>query len=85
MPDPKAIDVPNLGFSEEQITVLHIMMNKEEKDYSTVEEIARMDELSNYSSSSIRSILKMTGLVPSEQQAIMVFSSFIQPLMMEPP
>lgn len=43
MPNPKAIDVPNLGFSEEQITVLHIMMNKEEKDYSTVEEIARMD------------------------------------------
>lgn len=36
-------------------------------------------------SPSIRSILKMTGLVPSEQQAIMVFSSRIQPRMMEPP
>lgn len=54
MPNPKAIDVPNLGFSGEQITVLHIMMNKEEKDYSTVEEIAQMDELSNYSYEEIR-------------------------------
>lgn len=54
MPNPKAIDVPNLGFSEEQITVLHIMMNKKEKDYSTVEEIARTDELSNYSYEEIR-------------------------------
>lgn len=54
MPNPKAIDVPNLGFSEEQITVLYIMMNKEEKDYSTVEEIARMDELSNYTYEKIR-------------------------------
>lgn len=30
------------------------MMNKEEKDYSTVEEIARMNELSNYSYEEIR-------------------------------
>ena len=36
-------------------------------------------------SSSIRSILKMTGLVPSEQQVIIVFSAFIHPRMMEPP
>ena len=54
MPNPNAIDVPNLGFSKEQITVLHIMMNKKEKDYSTVEEIARIDELSNYSYEEIR-------------------------------
>lgn len=34
--------MPNLDFSEVQIAVLHIMMNKEETDYSTV------DELSDY-------------------------------------
>ena len=39
----------------------------------------------NQSASSTRSILKMTGRVPSEQQAIMVFSWFIHPFMMEPP
>ena len=35
--------------------------------------------------SSILSILNITGLVPSEQQAIIVFSSFIQPFIIEPP
>lgn len=40
---------------------------------------------SAYSFSSIRSILKITGRVPSEQQAIIVFSSFIQPFMIDPP
>ena len=54
MPNPKAIDVPNLGFSEEQMTVLHIMMNNEDKDYSTVDEIARLDELTAYSYKEIR-------------------------------
>ena len=54
MPNPKAIDVPNLGFSEEQMTVLHIMMNNEDKDYSTVDEIARLDELTSYSYEEIR-------------------------------
>ena len=54
MPNPKAIDVPNLGFSEEQMTVLHIMMNNEDKDYSTVDEIARLDELTAYSYEEIR-------------------------------
>jgi hypothetical protein len=49
MPNPKAIDVPQLGFSDEQKDVLHIMMNKEEWDYSTINEIARMEELSVYS------------------------------------
>ena len=39
----------------------------------------------HHASQSIRSILKMTGRVPSEQQAIMVFSSFIQSRMIEPP
>ena len=53
MPNPKAIDVSNLGFSEEQMTVLHIMMNNEDKDYSTVDEIARLDELTAYSYGSI--------------------------------
>ncbi len=48
-PYPNAIDVPNLGFSDKQIAVLHIMMNKEESDYSTVDEIARLVELSAYS------------------------------------
>lgn len=38
----------------------------------------------NYSSS-MRSTLKMTGRVPSEQQHIISFSCFIQPRMMEPP
>lgn len=32
-----------------------------------------------------RSILKITGLVPSEQQVIIVFSSFIHPFIIEPP
>ena len=54
MPNPKAIDVPNLGFSEEQMTVLHIMMNNEDKDYSTVDEIACLDELTSYSYEEIR-------------------------------
>ena len=54
MPNPKAIDVPNLGFSEEQMAVLHIMMNNEDKDYSTVDEIARLDELTAYSYKEIR-------------------------------
>jgi hypothetical protein len=36
-------------------------------------------------SSSIRSILKMTGLVPSERQAFMALSSRIQPRMMQSP
>ena len=39
----------------------------------------------NHSSISIRSILKMTGRVPSLQQAIITFSSFVQPFIMEPP
>ena len=34
---------------------------------------------------SMRSSLKMTGRVPSLQQAIMTFSSLVQPRMMEPP
>ena len=34
---------------------------------------------------SIRSILKMTGLVPSLQQAIMTRSSLVQPRMIAPP
>lgn len=49
MPNPKAIDVPKLGFSDAQTEVLNIMMNKEERDYSTVDEIAHMEELSDYS------------------------------------
>ena len=39
MPNPKAIDVPKLGFSDAQTEVLNIMMNKEERDYSTVDEM----------------------------------------------
>lgn len=34
---------------------------------------------------SILSILKITGLVPSLQQAIIIRSSFVQPCIMEPP
>ena len=41
--------------------------------------------ISVFSSISILSILKITGRVPSEQQAIIVFSSFIQPRIIEPP
>ena len=40
---------------------------------------------SSLSGMSIRSILKITGLVPSLQQAIIMRSSFVQPFMMEPP
>ena len=54
MPNPKAIDVPKLGFSDAQTEVLNIMMNKEERDYSTVDEIAHMEELSDYSYAKIR-------------------------------
>lgn len=54
MPNPNAIDVPNLGFSDVQVDVLHIMMNDEESDYSTVDEIARLEELSAYSYEEIR-------------------------------
>lgn len=39
----------------------------------------------NFYSQSILSILKMTGLVPSLQQAIITLSSFVQPCMMLPP
>lgn len=46
---------------------------------------ASLQRKANQSASSTRSILKMTGRVPSEQQAIMVFSWFIHPFMMEPP
>lgn len=49
MPNPKAIDVPQLGFSDAQTNVLHIMMNKEEWDYSTIDEIAHVEELSGFS------------------------------------
>ena len=45
MPNPKAIDVPKLGFSDAQTDVLNIMMNKEEWDYSTVDEIAHMGNI----------------------------------------
>lgn len=45
MPNPKAIVMPNLDFSEVQIAVLHIMMNKSDKDYSTVNELTEVDEL----------------------------------------
>lgn len=48
MPNPNAIDVPNLGFSKVQITVLQIMMNKEETDYSTVDELTKVNELFDY-------------------------------------
>ena len=48
MPNPNAIDVLNLGFSEVQITVLQIMMNKEKIDYSTVDELTKVNELSDY-------------------------------------
>lgn len=48
MPNPKAIDVPNLGFTEVQTTILQIMMNKEEIDYSTVDELTKVNELSDY-------------------------------------
>lgn len=45
MPNPKAIVMPNLDFSEVQIAVLHIMMNKSDKDYSTVDKLTEVDEL----------------------------------------
>lgn len=49
MPNPNSIDVPNLGFTDVQMIVLHIMVNKKERDYSTADEIARSDELSAFS------------------------------------
>lgn len=39
----------------------------------------------SFQSSSMRSILKITGRVPSLQQAIIIFSSFVQPRMIDPP
>ena len=45
----------------------------------------RHESCQNNYSSSIRSILNMTGLVPSEQQQIISFSRFIHPFMIEPP
>ena len=36
-------------------------------------------------SSSVPSVMKITGRVPSLQQAIIIFSSFVQPFMIEPP
>ena len=48
MSNPKAIDVPNLGFTEVQTTILQIMMNKEEIDYSTVDKLTKVNELSAY-------------------------------------
>ena len=45
----------------------------------------RQESWQNNYSSSIRSILNMTGLVPSEQQHIISFSRFIHPFMIEPP
>lgn len=41
--------------------------------------------MGSFHSQSMRSILNMTGLVPSLQQAIMTWSSFFQPCMILPP
>ena len=54
MPNPSAIGVPNLRFSEEQMTVLHTMMNEKECDYSTIDEIVKIDVLSDFSDEEIR-------------------------------
>ena len=54
MPNPKAIDVPKLGFSDAQTEVLNIMMNKEERDYSTVDELCDHDELSKFTRDEIK-------------------------------
>ncbi len=45
----------------------------------------RSESWQNNYSSSIRSILNITGRVPSEQQHIISFSRFIHPFMIEPP
>ena len=54
MPNPSAIGVPNLRFSEEQMTILHTMMNEKECDYSTIDEIIQIDVLSDFSDEEIR-------------------------------
>ena len=54
MPNPSAIVVPNLRFSEEQMIILHTMMNGKECDYSTIDEIVKIDVLSDFSDEEIR-------------------------------
>ena len=54
MPNPSAIGVPNLRFSEEQMTILHTMMNEKERDYSTIDEIVKIDVLYDFSDKEIR-------------------------------
>ncbi|WP_302350724.1 hypothetical protein [uncultured Ruminococcus sp.] len=54
MPNPKAIDVPKIGFSDAEVAVLHTMMNHEDTDYSTVDEVSRLDTLSAFSYEVIR-------------------------------
>lgn len=48
MPNPKAIDVPRFGFTEVETIILHTMMNFEDTDYSTVDEMSKLDVLSEY-------------------------------------
>ena len=54
MPNPSAIGVPNLRFSEEQMTILHMMMNEKECDYSTIDEIVQVNVLSDFSDEEIK-------------------------------
>ena len=57
MPNPSAIGVPNLRFSEEQMTILHTMMNEKECDYSMIDEIIQMNVLADFSDEEIRTAL----------------------------
>lgn len=52
--EPEKIDVPNVGFSKVEIDIMHTMMNYENNDYSTVDEVARVEYLSKYSYELIR-------------------------------
>lgn len=49
MPEPKAIDVPDFfKFTPIEKVVLHTMLNHEENDYSTVDELTQDGKLSQY-------------------------------------
>ena len=52
MPNPTKISLPRINYrfiASACVPVLTVMLNKVEKDYSTVDEIAHTDELSEYS------------------------------------
>ena len=58
MPNPNAITVPNYGFNDCEIAVLDTMMNHEDTDYSTVDEVSRLDALAEFSFDTISDAMR---------------------------